>query len=820
MRNIVSGRTLLVWVLLAGLLQLRATATAQTLTLGTLQNNSSSAEFSDGINNSYDRQSALQLQSSAQKTFQVRYSSTLSCDSGAFGGNDTRTMSSSYSISFTVTAPVGYLVDVDTRRTGDVNVQYDGGLTGGSADISAITGSMSNATFVSGSLALPDPTGGFPDCNIGGGTTASCNVSVNQTGTARYSAMSNGNPVTHTLTFNWSQTTFTAAASGHEAAVRMGIQSRDNTNNASLYPGTPARNNQANDGHFIKVTVTSLCGNGTLDPGEQCDQGPANGFGFSCCSSSCTYKAVNTPCRLAVSGCDLPESCTGTSGACPADAIAPATVVCRAASSGQECDADEFCTGTSTTCPFDAVKPNGTVCRTAAGACDLAETCNGITKICPADAKSTGVCRAAAGTCDTPESCDGTSNACPPDVLLPSGVQCRPAGGACDIAETCSGTSGVCPPDAKSTALCRASAGPCDVVETCDGTNNACPTNAFLPATTVCRASVDACDAAELCTGISPLCPVDVLASSSTVCRAAAGGCDVAETCTGTSMTCPADQLAPASTVCRAAVDVCDVAETCSGTSTACPADTVVSTPTVCRAASGICDAAESCTGTSGVCPADGAVPNGTSCSNGLYCDGAETCQAGTCTTGMPPCAGGCDESSATCTVNLCSAAPLTCRTAGKSLLMLRNNADDNKDKLIWKWLRGESTTQSDFADPTSTADYALCIYAGGAQTLVAEIAVPPSASKWSPVGTVGYKYLDVSSSASGTQKVTLKGSAANKSKALLKGRGVLLPDPLNGGPLDLPVIAQLVNTQNQVCWGADFPSAKRNTMQQFKSIR
>jgi hypothetical protein len=794
-------------------------ATAQSVTVTLLQNNSSPNEVSNGTNNSYDRQSVLNLQSSGANTFQVRYASTLSCDSGAFGSSDTRTMSAAYAITFTVTSPAGYVIDVNTRRTGDANVQYDGGITGGSADMSAVTGSLTNASFVSGSLGLADPSGGSPDCNVGGGSTASCNLPVNQLGTARYTAISNGNPITHTLSFAWTQTTFTAAASGHEAAVRMGVQSRDSTNNASLYPGTPARTTMANDGHFITVTVTSLCGNGVIDPGEQCDEGANNGVGATCCTRSCTRKTAGTVCRLPVSACDPAETCSGTSGVCPPDAIASASVVCRAASAGQACDADEYCTGTSTVCPPDVVKPAGSVCRASAGACDLAEVCNGTQTTCPADAKSTGVCRPAAGSCDTAESCDGVNNACPPDLFLTSGVQCRPAAGVCDLAENCTGTSAACPSDAKKTSVCRASAGACDVAESCDGVNNTCPSDAFLPPTTVCRAAAGACDAAETCSGNSPLCPVDLFAPPSTVCRAAAGGCDVAESCSGTSTACPANQFAPASTVCRAAVDACDIAETCSGSAAACPSDVLAPATTVCRAATGTCDAAESCTGTSGFCPADVTQPNGTSCSNGIFCDGSETCQSGICTSGPPPCPGTCDESSATCPPTACGTIRPTCRSAAKSMLLIRNDTDDTKDRLIWKWLRGEPTTQAEFADPTASTEYALCVYAGIDQTLVDETRMPPTPGLWVPLGTSGFRYSDPSSSSYGIGKVILKGSTANKSKALVKGRGTSLPDPLQSGALPLPVVAQLVNTSNGLCWGGELTTVLRNSTRQFKGV-
>ncbi len=54
----------------------------------------------------------------------------------------------------------------------------------------------------------------------------------------------------------------------------------------------------------------------------------------------------------------------------------------------------------------------------------------------------------------------------------------------------------------------------------------------------------------------------------------------------------------------------------------------------VCRAAVGACDVAETCSGSSATCPADVLAPNGSSCSDGNLCNGAETCQNGTCTSG------------------------------------------------------------------------------------------------------------------------------------------------------------------------------------------
>src|SRR5262245_30705119 len=49
--------------------------------------------------------------------------------------------------------------------------------------------------------------------------------------------------------------------------------------------------------------------------------------------------------------------------------------------------------------------------------------------------------------------------------------------------------------------------------------------------------------------------------------------------------------------------------------------------------------------------------------------------------------------------------------SATKAALQIQNNADDNKDKLKFKWLNG---TVASFDDPTGSTQYFLCIYAPG----------------------------------------------------------------------------------------------------------
>jgi hypothetical protein len=137
-------------------------------------------------------------------------------------------------------------------------------------------------------------------------------------------------------------------------------------------------------------------------------------------------------------------------------------------------------------------------------------------------------------------------------------------------------------------------------------------------------------------------------------------------------------------------------------------------------------------------------------------------------------------------------------------MLMLKRNATDfSKDKLLWKWVRGQSTTLTELQDPTDTAAYALCIYSGG-NTLLGGVTVPPGAGKWSPLGTKGFKYLDANASAGGVKKIILKSGAQDNAKALVKGGGGNLPDP-PAGPLTLPLTAQLHNLDTGLCVGGTY---------------
>jgi hypothetical protein len=59
---------------------------------------------------------------------------------------------------------------------------------------------------------------------------------------------------------------------------------------------------------------------------------------------------------------------------------------------------------------------------------------------------------------------------------------------------------------------------------------------------------------------------------------------------------------------------------------------------------------AEVCDGTTGMCPPDRYVPDGSPCSDGMTCNGTETCRMGECAPGAPP---NCDDGNP-CTTDAC----------------------------------------------------------------------------------------------------------------------------------------------------------------------
>jgi len=163
-----------------------------------------------------------------------------------------------------------------------------------------------------------------------------------------------------------------------------------------------------------------------------------------------------------------------------------------------------------------------------------------------------------------------------------------------------------------------------------------------------------------------------------------------------------------------------------------------------------------------------------------------------------------------------------------KALLLLKDKSDDSKDKLIWKWIKGEETDFLDFGDPVTTDDYTLCIYEGPGAFLLFSVGAPAGgncAGKacWkalgkNPAGSKGYKYKDKEQTPEGVDLIVLKPGDSEKAKVIVKGNGenLGLPSPLD---VELPVTVQLQGGNGE-CWEAKYFEAgvKKSEADQFKA--
>ena len=380
------------------------------------------------------------------------------------------------------------------------------------------------------------------------------------------------------------------------------------------------------------ITSPVCCGNGVINPGEDCDLGTGvNGVSTNCCSSTCTFipSSSNQVCRTSAGPCDVAETCAGTSSSCPAHVLLPSTTMCRNVSG--PCDKAEFCTGSLSTCPSDSFVNSGTICRNTSNVCDIAATCTGAAATCPVNgfASTSVVCRASTDICDPQETCTGSSYSCPANVFSASSVQCRASTGICDPAEFCIFNNASCPSDTflPQSSVCRNAVSICDVTEFCTGTTGPCPADVFQPSGTLCRANVSICDIPEVCNGITTTCPSDAFAPSTITCRPSLSTCDLEEKCTGSSSSCPVDSFASSSTLCRASIDICDAPEFCVFNNVSCPSDDYYNASIVCRNSAGSCDSVEYCTGVSVTCPLDSYQASGFTCRPVAgICDIPEVC--------------------------------------------------------------------------------------------------------------------------------------------------------------------------------------------------
>lgn len=124
------------------------------------------------------------------------------------------------------------------------------------------------------------------------------------------------------------------------------------------------------DNHGVVTITGSQCGNGIVEAGEQCDCGGTAGCGDNACCDgqtckfkngavcddsndsccvSCQYATADTVCRPSTSVCDIAETCTGNTSACPEDQYKKDGTSCGNSGAGLTCASGQ-CTSRNYQC--------------------------------------------------------------------------------------------------------------------------------------------------------------------------------------------------------------------------------------------------------------------------------------------------------------------------------------------------------------------------------------------------------------------------------------------------------------------------------------
>lgn len=162
-----------------------------------------------------------------------------------------------------------------------------------------------------------------------------------------------------------------------------------------------------------------------------------------------------------------------------------------------------------------------------------------------------------------------------------------------------------------------------------------------------------------------------------------------------------------------------------------------------------------------------------------------------------------------------CSPTPLAmCRQPtipGKGAFVMVDKTPNDKDKVKFKWVRGDETFTADFGMPDVDTSYVLCTYdaSSGSDTLVHGTIAPAGdlctgLPCWRPTSTKGWRYKDKDKTPCGVSKARLREGVQGKSKIQFFADGPLLATP--SLPLVLPVRVQL-QASNGECWEASYSS-------------
>jgi MYXO-CTERM domain-containing protein len=135
-----------------------------------------------------------------------------------------------------------------------------------------------------------------------------------------------------TRLWEWRDATMTVSTLSMDEAAGWGVTTAD----VSAYAGQVARlvfhldsdgasglAGLAIDDVSVKGCSLAWCGNGVVDPGEECDLGALNGSFDHCCESNCHFAVRNWPCSGDIHQCASHAYCSGRSAVCPPESPPP-----------------------------------------------------------------------------------------------------------------------------------------------------------------------------------------------------------------------------------------------------------------------------------------------------------------------------------------------------------------------------------------------------------------------------------------------------------------------------------------------------------------
>jgi uncharacterized delta-60 repeat protein len=161
------------------------------------------------------------------------------------------------------------------------------------------------------------------------------------------------------------------------------------------------------------------------------------------------------------------------------------------------------------------------------------------------------------------------------------------------------------------------------------------------------------------------------------------------------------------------------------------------------------------------------------------------------------------------------SASTPTCQaaTAGRSALLIRDQAGYSTDRLKWLW-KGSPTTGADFGDPTTLTGYTMCVIdqTGGVPTFRRGWPTAPTGWSATPRGYTG-RFGPETDLPFDRIGLVATPSGGGKIKVSATGR-YLKPDL----PLMTPVTVRLERQDGGHCWEATFSTPNESTASMFKA--